>query len=236
MSKKKEFGEGYVFTISNYIMWFFLGSFYFLLLNIPLILTLMVIGSAKPGSEELSGSFLMLLISSIPLGPALTALMSVMGRIIRTQGTSLTKDFFKAYKTNFIQSLMIWVVESIIFLILYIDIKYFSIKLPVSKYFFYFIGTLVFIIGLYVYPIISRFYMKTRNILKLSLYCAVKNPKITIANICLSIIYGFLLMSLPSILPLFLISILCYGIMYLEKDIINGIESKLEPESTLSQE
>lgn len=224
MGNKKEFGEGFIFTFSNYLWWFFLGSFYFLLLNIPLILTLLVAGSQP------DGAFMMILLSSIPVGPALTALLSVMGRIIRTDGTNLTRDFFKAYKTNFIQSLLVWICELAFIFVLYVDIRFFAVKLPAMKYFFYFAAIFMFVVGLYVYPIISRFYMKTKNILKLSFYYSIRNIKTTVICFGLIVLYAVMLLRLPSIIPLFLISLVCYCIMYLEKGVLTEIEGKIEPE------
>lgn len=45
---KREFGEGPIYTITNYIYWFFLGNLYFLLLNIPLLFILIVLLSNAP--------------------------------------------------------------------------------------------------------------------------------------------------------------------------------------------
>jgi len=68
MNSKKEFGEGLVFTISNYLLWIFLGNFYFTLLNLPLtilmfcLLTGIIINPAP----------WFIALCCIPMGPALT--------------------------------------------------------------------------------------------------------------------------------------------------------------------
>lgn len=223
MSKKREFGEGPIFTITNYIWWFFLGSFYFLLLNIPLIITLMAI------TYDPSGAVVLLLLSSIPVGPAAAALFSAMGKLVRTKDVDITKDFFKAYKTNFVQSLIVWLMELAFFFLMYCDIKFFSVHMPALRYFFYILSLIVFNTGLYAFPIISRFYMKTKDIIKLSFYCSMKYIKVTIFNISIIIISGYIVFKIPSILVIFMISILCYGIMYVEKDALKDIEDKLQP-------
>ena len=44
---------------------------------------------------------IILMLSSIPIGPALTALLSLMGKLTREGDIDVTKDFFEAYKVNF---------------------------------------------------------------------------------------------------------------------------------------
>ena len=39
---KREFGEGPIYTITNYTFWLFMGNFYFLLMNIPLLYILLL--------------------------------------------------------------------------------------------------------------------------------------------------------------------------------------------------
>lgn len=99
---KREFGEGPIYTITNDLIWFFWGNFYFLLLNIPLlfVLTVLLSNGAKAPSEEF---IQIMIICCIPIGPATTALLSVMGKLIREKDIHITRDFFKAYKSNFVQ-------------------------------------------------------------------------------------------------------------------------------------
>lgn len=226
MSKKKEFGEGPIYTAGNYIWWFFLGNFYFLLLNIPLIITLIAL------NFDPSGAAILLFLSCIPVGPAAAALLSVMGKLVRTKDTNLTRDFFKAYKTNFFQSLTLWIIEEGLLFISYYDIRFFAIntKMFMFKYFFYILIIIVFTTGLYVFPIISRFYIKSINIVKLSIYYSVRKINITFLNLCIFIIAGYLFIKVIPVIILFSISILFYIVMYLENDILKEIEDKLEPD------
>ena len=55
-----------------------------------------------------------IIICCIPIGPAATALLSVMGKLIREKDINITKDFFKAYKANFFQSLFFWTLEVVL--------------------------------------------------------------------------------------------------------------------------
>ena len=74
---KREFGEGPLYTITNYIFWFFLGNLYFLLLNIPLLFMFLVL--LTNGTNALPQGFTTIIIlCCIPIAPAATALFSVM--------------------------------------------------------------------------------------------------------------------------------------------------------------
>ena len=222
MSKRKEFGEGPIYTITNYIWWFLLGSLYFWLLNIPLLLTFLALGEIK------SGVVITLLSASIPVGPAAAALFSAMGKLVRNKDVDITKDFFRGYKTNFKQSMLVWLLELLLLYIMYIDIQFFSLYRPVLKYVFYILAVFIVITGLYALSIISRFYTKTKNVIKLAFYCSFKYIMVNILIIAIIMLSGFIMLKIPPILTIFIVSIVFYGIMYFEKDVLKEIEGKFQ--------
>jgi len=225
---KREFGEGPIFTISNYVIWFFMGNLYFMLLNIPLIIMLL---TALPNGINIlpEGFNIIIFICCIPIGPSATALFSVMGRLIREKDINITKEFFKAYKINFLQSLFLWTLEMILIVILFINIRFFIAQ----KYshilinIMYVIIVFVFMMGLYIFPIISRFYMKSINIIKLSMYYTIRKFNITILNLATFIVVGFVFLKISTFVLLFISSLLCFSIMYYEQKILLEIEENL---------
>jgi uncharacterized membrane protein YesL len=224
MSKKKEFGEGPIYTITNYIMWFFLGNFYFLLCNIPLIFIMFSF------TGEFVPEYLVLLtLSALPVGPAYTALLSAMGKLVREKDVNITRDYFKAYKTNFLQSLFIWTLQIILIIILLIDIKFFAggayrnIAVPII----YALIIIMLVTGIYIYSILSRFYLKTKDVIKASVYFIVRKWKITISCISVFVISFTVAYNFASIAALFIVSITCYALMFLQKDILKDLEEKL---------
>jgi uncharacterized membrane protein YesL len=224
MSKKKEFGEGPIYTITNYIMWFFLGNFYFLLCNIPLIFIMFSF------TGEFVPEYLVLLtLSALPVGPAYTALLSAMGKLVREKDVNITRDYFKAYKTNFLQSLFIWTLQIILIIILLIDIKFFAggayrnIAVPII----YALIIIMLVTGIYIYSILSRFYLKTKDVIKASVYFIVRKWKITISCISVFVISFTVAYNFASIAALFIVSITCYALMFLQKDILKELEEKL---------
>ncbi|MBW9157443.1 DUF624 domain-containing protein [Clostridium sp. FP2] len=230
MSKtKREFGEGPIYSISNYIFWFLSGNFYFCLLNIPLLFILLVLIS--------NGGVLMppwfasiVILCCIPIGPAATALLSVMGKLIREKDINITKDFFKAYKTNFFQSLFFWILEMLIIGILFIDTRFFISKgyPQIITSFIFIIIIFIFLISLYVYPIISRFYLSWKDILKTATYYSIKKIHITLLNFASFLVVGFLLFKVSNFVLLFMASTICYLLMFYQQKILIEIEDNLK--------
>ncbi|RII35483.1 DUF624 domain-containing protein [Clostridium chromiireducens] len=227
MSKEREFGEGVIFTITNYVWWFFLGNFYFCILNIPFIFV--AVGMRIYGTVDMN-MISILMFSSIPIGPALTALLSLMGKLTREGDIDVTKDFFKAYKVNFLDSILFWTLGLSILTLAWVNILFFNdsssftITGIISKIMIF----ACIALGFYIFPIISRFYFKKKDVLVLSLIYLIK--KIYVCIICIAAAYmlWFILITikLAVILPLFSVSILCYLVMLLEKGMLQEIEEK----------
>lgn len=221
---KREFGEGPLYTIMNYIWWFFLGNFYFMLCNIPLIYVLLAFSGAYT-IEYIS----ILFIAALPMGPAITALFSVMGKLIREKDVNLTRDYFKAYRVNFRQSLMIWFFEVALIGILVVDIIFFgtATKGNILRPFFIIIIFLVIAAGLFIFPIISRFYLRTRDVIKIGFTYAIYKFKVTFFNIAAMILAVFIFIKFPGIGTLFISSIFCFTVMFYEKDILKQLEEQV---------
>jgi uncharacterized membrane protein YesL len=232
MARKREFGEGPIFTITNYIFWFTGGTIYFAICNILLLLTIIaVITSPVPtATDNMDFSYLtMLLISAIPSGPAITALLSAMGKVVREKDVNLTKDFFRAYKQNFKQSLLVWVMELAAIGILLIDLFFFNrqsygrLLVPLI----YVIGIIIIAMGLYAFPLISRFKMKTKDVIRLSFYYTIVKFKITFLNVAAIIIGLFAAFKFP-IAMIFAASAIAFLLMYYQKDLFKELEDQFK--------
>lgn len=226
--KKREFGEGPIYTITNYVYWMFMGNMYFLLCNIPLVFVLLSTIAVKDNTmmDQLNN---LLFLCLIPVGPAATALFSAMGKLVRDKSVSITKDYFKAYKVNFFQSLFMWTLEILVIRILLIDIAIFNSRnFPKPAILLlYILIALVLLGGLYMLPIISRFYLKAPNIVKLSIIYTIKKPHITILNLLSIISVGFIFSKFTFII-LFFASIVCFLIMTYESKILEELEESFK--------
>jgi uncharacterized membrane protein YesL len=220
MKKNKEFQNRTIYSVLNYFYWFLMGNLYFALLNIPLLYLLFV--SSPPRSAKLS--MLEIFICCLPIGSAFTALLGAMGKIVREKDINITKDFFRMYKTNFKQATLLWAVELALILILFIDIA------SASKVFlllFVILLVVVSLTGLYMFSIISRFDMKSKDVVIISIHCLTKQIKVTLW-IILSLTGGIIVFyMIPGISILFIVSFMCYCIAYYQKDLLKTLENKV---------
>jgi uncharacterized membrane protein YesL len=233
MKRKREFGDGIIFTISNYIWWFLLVNFYFWILNIPLIIVTL--------SMAISGDYglnLLLILALLPLGPALTALFSIMGKLTREGDINVTKDFFKAYKENFFESMFFWTIELVIILILWTEIKF--INGNSSLYYLGIIPRIMLFVCItltfYIFPILSRFYLKRKDVFRLSVLYLFKKIYFGIFYI-VSIFVIWLTLSKISgaTIILLFVSIMGYLVMYLEKGMLQEIEETIEENDNFAE-
>jgi uncharacterized membrane protein YesL len=229
MNKKNEFNEGLIFTIFNYIYWSFLSNVYFILCNLLFVFYFFTIKFT--GSLE---SSILLIISLIPVGPALTALCSCMDKIIRDKDINITTYYFKSYKRNFKQSMKLWLIALFVQSLLISDLKFLS-----SKNIYMYLYVLIFVFMLYsliiyihMFPILSRFNLKSMDILKLSFVYSFKKFQVTLINILTIVVSGFVVYFFPSISIFFVFSLTCLCIIYYEQTILNDIENLITADPT----
>ncbi|EKQ50392.1 MULTISPECIES: DUF624 domain-containing protein [unclassified Clostridium] len=227
MSKKREFNDGVIVKFFNYVWWFLLANFYFWILNIPFIFV--VLGLTNYGTIDVY-MIIILMLSSIPIGPALTALLSLMGKLTREGDIDVTKDFFKAYKVNFLDSVFFWTLGIIILTLAWIELLYFNnnLSLTLVKIIPMSIISICIAMWFHIFPIISRFYLKKKEIFALSLMYLAKKIYVCIISIAAAFIIWniFIKIKLIVILPLFFVSTICYLIMLMEKSMLLDIEKK----------
>ena len=210
-----------IFDTFNYIFWFFMLNVFFLLLNIPIILFFIFIGLSK-----MFDYFPLFLLCLIPSAPSFTAILYCMRKLIFTGDLNLFSDFKKGIKLNFISALKIWIPELIIILILFSNIKFFTVfyKNIILVCIFSALLILVFSITPYLYILVSRFSMNSFDILKTSFTLTFTRPIITITNILLFIISIIIFELSPATMSLFIISILAFSIIFFNKYLIKELE------------
>lgn len=223
MKDKNDILNNKVYIITNYITNFFITNLWFLVMISPIIIYMYIF------EGNISMSLLLLL--SILVGPALTTLFSVMGKFIRESEIAPTKEFFHFYKINFLQSLLVGIILNILISIAYFDMNYFSSKgNRYLSYLFLTLLVLIIMVGIYIYPIISRYNIKVVHLFKVSIKLLIK--KVYISLSCISIIVivlGLVRITRLSLVGiLFGASIICYIIMRMEKKIIDELEEEIK--------
>jgi uncharacterized membrane protein YesL len=221
MTNTNDFQDKPINRTFNYIHWFFITNLYFFLCN---ALFLFVLYTFDVSIKNILLFFLVL----IPTGPSLTALCSCMNKVLRDKYLDTTRDFFKAYKENFFSSMKFWILMLIPMFIIIFDInlcfinnKFSFLLIPLI-----FLLVLIFSVGSYSFPLLSKYKIKLVDLLKLSIYLSFKNIITTIINLVILLISAYLFYNSRGIISVFLCSITCYGLLFNMKKTFMFVENK----------
>lgn len=207
----------------NIIFYFVALNFLCAILNIPLIFFIFFVGF-----DKIIVYLPLFLICLLPFGPSLSIVFYCMNKYIKNKDFYVFKDFFKGLKSCFFQSIFIWGIQLIFLFILYFNINFFLRAKPsiLGVCFFASITIIMLFTTPYIYLLISKFKMSSFQIVKSSLILAFTNPVITIANglafLFVLILFGFN----PSIVSLFIFSLLGFIICFNSRKLLNLLEEK----------
>ncbi len=132
----------------------------------------------------------------ITAGASITALYSITLKMVRGEESYIFKGFFKAFKENFKQSTIIWIIMAVLGIFIYMDYRA-TAFLPgkMSSIFQILIGALsilYFMVLVYIFPYTARFINDIKNIFKNSLLIAILNLPWTILLVVIPLGLGFL--------------------------------------------
>lgn len=158
----------------------------------------------------LSLLWFMCCIPVVTIGAATTALYYTVNKSIRNDRGYASSEYFSAFKSNFKQSTVVWLVFLAIYALLGVD--YFVMKAyaeagaEIGKIYTAFLvfGVIITMWGFYVFPYIARFENTTKNVLKNTLFIAISNIHwtITIAVLFVAMWVGiYLFMPIALVMP-----------------------------------
>ena len=166
------------------------------------------------------------LICCIPVftaGAATTALYYAVNKAIKNDRGYVSSEFFSAFKSNFKQSTVVWLVFLAIYIWLGVD--YFVMRafaeagMAMGKMSIVFLvfGVLVTMWGVYVFPYIARFENTTKNILRNTALIAISNTPWTLLLMVLFFaMWGAIYFATPIVFVMPVLYNLCKNII-LEK-------------------
>lgn len=175
----------------------------------------------------------------ITIGAAFTAMHYVLLKMVRGEEGYLFRGFFKSFRQNFKQATLIWLVMLAVIAIYVCDsviINYSGIEFPravviaVAA-----VGFVIFLIGMYVFPVLARFDNTIRN--------TIRNAAILMfANLPKTLLMVFVY-ALPLVIVYFstysLLFIFMFGITvpaYAAACLYSGVFKRFEPESELASD
>ena len=123
----------------------------------------------------------------VTIGAALTAKYYVSMKLVRGEEPSVVKSFFHAFRENFRQSTVVWVILTILILVLALDwyLVWNAQDGSMNSMFLVFLGILtVFVAGITfcVFPMLARFHIATGEVLKgAGVFALMKLPRVLLA-------------------------------------------------------
>ena len=114
--------------------------------------------------------FLICCIPIVTIGPAITAMHYVTLKMVKDENGSVLKNFFKSFKENFKQSLIVWLIFVVISLVFIIDLKILNnMGINENKIFATIVGAIYIFfcfIAMYSFPLLARFENSLKQTIK----------------------------------------------------------------------
>lgn len=183
--------------------------------------------------------FLLCCIPVITIGPAITAMHYVTLKMVKDEDGYLLKSFFKAFKENFKQSCIAWMVFLAITVVFLLDYKILKTAgMEENKIFMIVIGSIylfICITAMYVFPLLSRFENTLKQTVKNALLMSILH---IFKTIIMAVIYvvPFVLAPMHYNLLLVFLIIGVSGPAYINSFIWRSILKKYEPKEIIEDE
>ena len=134
------------------------------------------------------------LVCCIPIvtaGASITAMYYVTLKMVRNEEAYIVRSFFKSFKDNFKQATIINLIMIAVGAVLYLDLNV-AKNMPGSAGQFFYVIFMAFVIIyyvllLYVYPILARFYNTIRNTIKNALFMAIRHLPYTVVMVLIGL-------------------------------------------------
>lgn len=140
--------------------------------------------------------WLIVCIPIITIGPATAALYYVIVKVIRRDRGYIFREFFSSFKSNFKVGALATIILLILSFILYFDYQWANAVEGKSTYVFLAVFNLVaflsICVGIYMFPVLSRFKVTLKQLIKTSLFMSLKHLPSTILIVLIVAIFAYI--------------------------------------------
>lgn len=173
----------------------------------------------------------------VTIGASVTALHYVTLKMTRDEEGYIVKDFFKAFKQNFRQSTILWLIFLAVSFLFYLDIRIFNtIDFPqiivAAVYVLFFFVCLT---AMYAFPLLGRFSNTVRNTIKNAFLMSIIHLPRTIILVIIYILPFFIVPLHGTLVGVYLLAGIS-GPAYLASFIWKGIFRRYEPKEEIDGE
>ncbi|MCI9338353.1 MAG: YesL family protein [Lachnospiraceae bacterium] len=141
----------------------------------------------------------------ITVGPALTALHYMALKMARNEECYITKDYFKSFKLNLRQGILIWLIQLVIIALLvgdFLILNYSAISFgQPMKLILLVVSVVVLFTFTFVYPVLAKFDNTVLRTIKNAFFIGILQFPKTILMMILSVVPAVLFVMAPQIIP-----------------------------------
>lgn len=127
----------------------------------------------------------------ITAGASITAMYYVTLKMVRNEEAYIVRSFFKSFKQNFKQATIINLIMLLIGVVLYVDLNVSKAMQggagQIFQIIFMAFVLIYFILFLYVYPVLARFYNTIKNTIKNALFMAIRHLPYTVVMVLIAV-------------------------------------------------
>lgn len=127
----------------------------------------------------------------ITAGASITAMYYVTLKMVRNEEAYILRSFFKSFKQNFKQATVINLIMLLIGVVLYVDLNVSKAMQggagQIFQIIFMAFVLIYFILFLYVYPVLARFYNTIKNTIKNALFMAIRHFPYTVVMVIIAV-------------------------------------------------
>lgn len=217
-----------ILEICEKILYFLAVNTLFLLSNLPVLLFFLFQGIGNVGIY-----LPFFLLCLLPAGPAISAVLFSMNRILHGKETSAWKDFKKGYLDSFGKKILLAGIQLSAILVFWTNMEFFRMQLPVFPlvilFFLLFVGAVVITPNLYL--LASRYEMKITNYLKGAVILMATKPLLTLGNVAAAFFILMLLEIRAGTVVLFMASIYGYLVVFMNRKVMQILDAQVKEES-----
>lgn len=165
--------------------------------------------------------FILCSLPIITIGPAMTALYYVTLKMVKDEDCYPVKSFFRSFKANLKQGIVIWIIMAVIGSVMYLDSKFingdYSHIVTVSDVTLKAMGIIIlatlilylFTIS-YVFPVLARFDNTVKNTIKNAFFMSLRHLPLTIVIVLINVVPLMLIYMIPrALILIFIVVSLC---------------------------
>lgn len=210
-----------IFSACEKICYLFLVNFVFLLSCFPVILFLLFVGIS-----QVRDCLPLFLTAALSIPPALSALFFAMTRLVEGRESRAFKDYFKGYKEDWKQKMIIGAIQMLAIFILWTNIEFFTLQVPALPLAILFIILFAYVIIItpQLYLLTSRYRMKTLELLKTAAIVTVAKPGYTLGNIAAFLLLLAAFELSPGTTVLFMGAIYGFLVAFMNKKLLKYLE------------